>query len=149
MVVNAIALNDTTLICDDLLDEWADFIGIRSENGLTQITFYHAKHDSVGLGAGQFHISVSQAMKNLGNMLFPADRMGAKIDGWTKTYNNQGARTGINRIIRQPFAGIDVAISHLRSAPDLVRRATIVTSSLRKQDIQQSDEVDSQTSGEE
>ena len=134
-IVQHIATADPTLVCDDLGDEWADFIGIREEAGLTQISFYHAKHDDLTLGAGSFHISVSQAIKNLGNMAFPQERMAAKVQRWGLTYNGEGAETQISRTIRA--AGDDLAgvVERARTAPDAVRRAVIVTSSLSKQAV--------------
>ncbi len=134
-IVDHIATPDATLVCDDLGDEWADFIGIREESGLTQISFYHAKHDDLTLGAGSFHISVSQAIKNLGNMTFPQERMAAKVQEWGVTYNGDGVATQISRTIRA--AGNDLAgvVERARMAPDAVRKAVIVTSSLSKQAV--------------
>jgi hypothetical protein len=63
---STIARDDDVLICDDLGDEWADFIGLNTKGAPPMITFYHAKHGKLSLGAGPFHISVSQAEKNLG-----------------------------------------------------------------------------------
>lgn len=99
-IINHIAINDTVLVCDDLGDEWADFIGIREDGGFTRVSFYHAKHGTLSVSAGSFHIAVSQAIKNLGNMAFPQERMQAKIRAWGKTYNADGKRTQIARTVR-------------------------------------------------
>jgi hypothetical protein len=127
---------DPILICDDLGDEWADFIGIREDGGVTQITFYHAKHGNLSLGAGPFHVAVSQAIKNLANMGFPEERMGAKIQGWGNTYNAPGVQTQIPRILRSNAPNLLDAVTRARTAPDSLRRATIVTSSLSKQAVE-------------
>lgn len=132
-IVDHIAATDTVLICDDLGDEWADFIGIREDGGLTHISFYHAKHGDLTLGASAFHVSVSQAMKNLGNMTFPQERMAAKVRTWGTTYNAAGQRTQIARIIRVGAVTLPDAIERARTAPEGIRRAVIVTSSLSKQ----------------
>lgn len=134
-IVEHIAAPDLTLVCDDLGDEWADFIGIREEAGLTQISFYHAKHGELTLGASSFHTSVSQAIKNLGNMTFPKERMDAKIQGWGITYNNENVKTQIDRTIRTVGNDLAGAVERARTAPDAVRRAVIVTSSLSKQAV--------------
>lgn len=134
-IVNHIAAADTVLVCDDLGDEWADFIGIREDGGLTQVSFYHAKHDVLTLSAGSFHISVSQAIKNLGNMAFPQDRMEAKIKAWGRTYNAKGQRTQIARTIRLNGQNLPNAVESARTAPSGIRRAIIVTSSLSKQAV--------------
>ncbi|WP_222313724.1 hypothetical protein [Rhizobium leguminosarum] len=134
-VVNHIAATDTTLVCDDLGDEWADFIGIRETGGLTQISFYHAKHGALEVSAASFHVSVSQAIKNLGNMGFPKERMTAKIEGWGGTYNAPGQATQIPKIFRSNGANLAETFASARTAPDGLRRAVIVTSSLSKQAV--------------
>jgi hypothetical protein len=134
-VVDHIAATDTTLVCDDLGDEWADFIGIKEVGGLTQVSFYHAKHGDLEVSAASFHVSVSQAMKNLGNMSFPEERMAAKVQGWGETYNGPGQATQIGRTMRSNGANLVDTFANARTAPDALRRAIIVTSSLSKQAV--------------
>ena len=55
------------LFCDDLGDEWADYIGFRRDSF---IRFYHAKYSAKGFSASAFHDLVSQALKNIGNFNF-------------------------------------------------------------------------------
>ncbi|MBW6420826.1 hypothetical protein KX729_05170 [Rhizobium sp. XQZ8] len=136
-IVDHIAAADEILICDDLGDEWADFIGIRENDGVTQVSFYHAKHGDLSLGAGPFHIAVSQAIKNLANMSFPEERMAAKVLGWGNTYNAPGHATQIPRTIRSNAPDLLNAVARARNAPEALRRATIVTSSLSKQAVEQ------------
>lgn len=71
------------MVCDDLGEEWADFIGFRTDPSAPRITFYHAKHGELSLGASPFHVSVGQAINNLGNLSFPASSM-------PKKYRNRG-----------------------------------------------------------
>lgn len=134
-IVNHIAATDTVLVCDDLGDEWADFIGIREDGGLTQVSFYHAKHGALSLSAGSFHVSVSQAIKNLGNMAFPQERMEAKITAWGTTYNANEQRTQIARTIRLNGQNLPEVVERARTAPNGIRRVVIVTSSLSKQAV--------------
>lgn len=136
IIVDHVGAADTILVCDDLGDEWADFIGIREVGGVTQVSFYHAKHDALGLGASPFHVAVGQATKNLGNMFFPAERMDAKVQGWNDTYNAPGHATQIQRTVRSNAANMLDAVTSARTAPDAIRRATIVTSSLSRQAVQ-------------
>jgi hypothetical protein len=56
VIERSIADGDEILVCDDLGDEWADFIGLNNSSSTPRITFYHAKHGDLSLGAGQFHI---------------------------------------------------------------------------------------------
>ncbi|MGJ8586369.1 MAG: hypothetical protein ACSHXD_19945 [Marinosulfonomonas sp.] len=135
-IVEHVAVNDDILICDDLGDEWADFIGIKEEGGFVQVCFYHAKHGELELSAGSFHVAVSQAIKNLGNMMFPVERMEAKIQGWETTYNAPNQPTLIAKIIRNNAGDLGESIVRARTSPDVRRRAVIVTSSLSKQAVE-------------
>lgn len=132
-VVDHIGANDTILVCDDLGDEWADFIGVKEEAGLTHVSFYHAKHGVLSLGASPFHISVSQAIKNLGNMSFPEERLLAKVQTWNAPYVAPQQPTQISRVIRSGAPDLAAALRRTGTAPDVIRRAIIVTSSLSKQ----------------
>ncbi|MGX5830091.1 hypothetical protein [Mesorhizobium sp. 43Arga] len=134
-IVDHVGAQDDVLICDDLGDEWADFIGIKEEAGFVQVSFYHAKHDELTLSAGSFHVAVSQAIKNLGNMMFPPERMQAKVQSWNATYNAQGQPTQIARTVRNNKGDLGEVIVRARTAPDVRRRAIIVTSSLSKRAV--------------
>ncbi|RYG92622.1 hypothetical protein EU803_00515 [Loktanella sp. IMCC34160] len=135
-IVDHIAAADPILLCDDLGDEWADFIGVSDSVGVTQISFYHAKHGAPSLGASPFHVSVSQAIKNLGNMSFPEERLAGKLGLWGSTYNAPNQETQIQRTIRSNAADLAVALRRARVAPDAHRRAVIVTSSLSRQALE-------------
>jgi hypothetical protein len=135
VIVNHVAANDQILICDDLGNEWADFIGVKTENGLTQVSFYHGKHGDLSLGASAFHVSVGQAIKNLGNMTFPAERLPAKVTGWSSTYANDSQVTQIPRVSRGDPQTLATELGRTRTAPDALRRAIIVTSSLSRQAV--------------
>lgn len=137
-VESTIASGDDILICDDLGDEWADFIGINTNSVPPMITFYHAKHGKLSLGAGAFHVSVSQAEKNLGRLALPQSAIEAKFVGWeAEPYKNHKRVTAIARLIRGgPRASIEQHIARLRNSPELVRRVSIVTSSLSKKAVE-------------
>lgn len=136
-VVDTIANSDDVLLCDDLGDEWADFIGISTQSSPTMISFYHAKHGNPSLSASAFHDSVGQAIKNLGRMSLPADMLPGKLAGWNDRYRNNGVQTDIARIIRggtpQEIAG---KLDAVRAAPDALQRVFIVTSSLSRAQVE-------------
>ncbi|MGO7265423.1 MULTISPECIES: hypothetical protein [Rhizobium] len=136
VIERTIGAHDQILICDDLTDEWADFIGVQTLNGVTHVNFYHGKHGKLSLGASGFHVSVSQAIKNLGNMTFPPDRMAAKIASWSATYNSVKGPSNIPRIKRGAVATLGDELAQTRTNPDTVRRAVIVTSSLSKKAVE-------------
>lgn len=68
VIVNHVADSQELLVCDDLGDEWADFIGLNDESQPKTLSFYHAKHGGLTLGASALHVVFSQANKNLGRM---------------------------------------------------------------------------------
>lgn len=135
VVVGDIAAQDQILVCDDLGDEWADFIGLDLASSPKRLTFYHAKHGDLSLGAGPFHISVSQAIKNLGRMALAEADIPGKIRTWSNTYDNETVRTQIHRVVRQTQATLIDDFRDARLAPDTIRRAMIVTSSLSKRAV--------------
>lgn len=135
-VVESIASGDDILICDDLGDEWADFIGINRTADPTSISFYHAKHGGLSLSASAFHVSVSQALKNLGRMALPAEAMPAKLAFWLgDSYRNGGVTTAVRRVMRGDEATLAGDLDEARTAPDAVRKVYIVTSSLSKRQV--------------
>lgn len=136
IIVDDLAAQDDVLICDDLGDEWADLIGLNTQARPPSINFYHGKHGQLTLGASSFHISVSQAEKNLGRMMLQPEVMGAKYAGWGENYVAPGVQSAIRRIVRGgDIADIRQHIDELRQAPDVVRHVYIVTSSLSKAQV--------------
>jgi hypothetical protein len=134
-VLSTIASDDDAIVCDDLGDEWADFIGFRTNASTPRVTFYHAKHGPLSLGASSFHVAVSQAIKNLGNLALPAARMGGKYRRWKALYNNKKSKTNISRTCRGTSADVRAAVEFCRNAPHTSKRVAIVTSSLSKKAV--------------
>lgn len=138
VVADEIASDATVLLCDDLGNEWADFIGFHTVQNPAMVSFYHAKHGRRSLSASAFHEAVGQAIKNLGHMALPAETIPAKLDSWERTYRNDGAVTGIPRILRGGGRnGVERAIDQVRSAPDMLKRVFIVTSSLSRAQVEE------------
>lgn len=137
VVVDHIANETEVLLCDDLGDEWADFISINARTNPAMISFYHAKHGNRSLSAAAFHDSVGQAIKNLGRMAMPSNAMPAKYASWEAPYRNDGAETAIARIIRGGGRlEVERSVELARTAPDLVKRVFIVTSSLSRGQVE-------------
>ena len=135
VVVDQIARQDDVLLCDDLSDEWADFIGLNTVATPPTVTFYHAKHKGLSLGASPFHEAVSQALKNLGNMALPESEMGRKVASWSSVYTKDRVTSAIERVVRGDIATVADVIGTVRSMPDTMRRAYVVTSSLSKRQV--------------
>jgi hypothetical protein len=136
-VINSIADGDEVLICDDLGTEWADFIGINGQARPKTISFYHAKHGDLSLGASPFHVAVSQALKNLGRMTLAAEAIEAKLPIWSNTYSNDNVQTSILRFLRGDAATLQLMAEDTRQSPDTIRRVFIVTSSLSLRELEQ------------
>lgn len=136
-VVDDIANDADVLLCDDLGDEWADFIGISTLTNPTMVSFYHAKHGARSLSASAFHDAVGQAIKNLGRMALSADVMPAKYESWSAVYRNAGVVTAIPRMLRGGGReDVEQKIGEVRDAPDLLKRVFIVTSSLSRAQVE-------------
>ena len=136
IVVDGIAREDSTLVCDDLGDEWADFIGLNTRGEVPILSFYHAKHGPLSLGASPFHVAVSLAIKNLGRLALPAEVMDGKIASWGAAYSNGGVQTQTPRILRGGNAvALAQSFREARLSPGLVKRVCIVTSSLSRQQV--------------
>lgn len=132
IVVDSVARGDQTLVCDDLGDEWADFIGVNNGSSPKTISFYHAKHGAPSLGAGHMHIAVSQATKNLGRMALHPNEVAGKLQKWAERYANDNAVTSIVRTVRGNVPTLAATMSDAAGAPDTIRRVFIVTSSLSR-----------------
>ena len=106
------------LICDDLGDEWADYIAIKDGK---YIKFIHAKHNDDGISASAFQEVVAQAIKNLGNMnnLPEMDRKktnwktpwnGTKVNRLRKGSNMDDAIEAYRRTVARPNADKEVCL---------------------------------------
>jgi len=136
IIVDGIAQQDEMLICDDLGDEWADFIGINGHSHPKTISFYHAKHGVLSLGASGLHVAVSQAIKNLGRINLAPDEIATKLPKWTSAYNSEGP-TLIQRVVRGDPERLNATIIDALSSPDTIRRVFVVTSSLSLSEVDQ------------
>lgn len=75
-IIESSISSEQYLLCDDLGDEWADYIGFTPNK---TIRFYHAKSSSKKYSASAFHDLVSQAIKNIGNFDFNRDLTSKKV----------------------------------------------------------------------
>jgi hypothetical protein len=137
VLVGRIAANDEVLVCDDLGDEWADFIGINASHQPKTISFYHAKYATPSLGASPLQIVVSQAIKNLSRINLAENDVGAKSGKWANAYANDNVVTAIPRIIRGDEVLLQNKIIDALSSPDTIRRVFIVTPSLSRAHLEQ------------
>src|SRR4029453_9456519 len=85
-----------------------------------------------------FHISVSQAEKNLGRLALPKAAIETKFDSWEKEpYKNNKKVNAIVRVIPGgPRSNIEKHLARLRNSPEVFKRVSIVTSSLSKKAVE-------------
>jgi hypothetical protein len=76
VVESTVGADEAHLWCCDLGDEWADYIGVKSD----RVTFYHCKHGAPTTGASSFQIVVGQALKNLSRIKFRYRDIEVKVD---------------------------------------------------------------------
>lgn len=143
-VVDVVATEEV-LLCDDLGDEWADFIGVSTSTSPPTVTFYHAKHGATSLGASAFHDAVGQGIKNLGRLNLAGEMMTAKHVGWDTDYKADNVVTAIGRRMRGGTReDVERKITAATMAPDVHRRVLIVTSSLSREAVQRTFEAASE-----
>ena len=136
IIANALVTDDI-LICDDLGDEWADFIGVGTTTSPATVNLYHAKHGARSLSASAFHEAVGQGIKNLGRLSLSGDGMAKKYKSWDDVYRKDKVDTAIRRYMRGGTRDeVETAIAATVGAPDVVRRVFIVTSSLSQADVE-------------
>lgn len=134
LVENQAAKTADLVFCDDLGDEWADHICCWLAE--PRFAMFHSKHGDVGLSASDFHIVVSQALKNLGRLNATRTEMLARINGKWAGHLGQ---TNIPRIRRSggvlPNQICDQVMQVLGS-PNCVREVVLVTSFISKAALQ-------------
>jgi hypothetical protein len=124
------------LVCDDLGDEWADYIGI--DPGAHTITLYHAKHGSRTASASAFQTVLGQAVKNLGRVGSVRADLEAKRQTWAQRYRAESTTTRIARIRRGGTAAkVADAYAKVVDRQTCHARVALVTSFLSKAEIEE------------
>lgn len=96
-VENTLCADSEVLICDDLSNEWADFISVENNS----VSFYHAKSKGAdGLSATAFQDVVGQALKNLSFFTPSNEQWENKKEFWSNDYKNNNVQTKITRLSR-------------------------------------------------
>ncbi|MFC3039452.1 hypothetical protein ACFOGI_04250 [Virgibacillus xinjiangensis] len=126
-----IAYDIDYLICDDLGNEFADFISILDSK---KISYYHAKHGNSQLSASDFQIVIGQAIKNIGNMNMSPNDLKRKIERWG------GKISGTNiPLIRKGNSTeeVHVAFSKTQDSPNSMLEIFIVVNFLSKSRLEE------------
>jgi hypothetical protein len=97
LVEDSLAPRDALLVCDDLGDEWADYIAVEKSPTSPRLVFIHCKHAAESTSATALQEPIGQAIKNLSRMNRGSEEFALKTDNkWNTNY----ATTDIPRIRR-------------------------------------------------
>lgn len=120
-------------ICDDLVKEWADHIGLNDEG----ISFYHSKFKNSRFSASAFQDIIGQAQKNLGNLSPSENQWPIKQKLWSKNYNIDNTQTNISRLRKGDT--VPNAITYfktLKTYPNLKKKVVLVINFISKADLE-------------
>lgn len=132
-VENILCDNSQVLICDDLSNEWADFISVENDS----VSFYHAKSKGKdGLSATAFQDVVGQALKNLSFFTPSNEQWESKKELWSKKYKNDKVQTQINRL-RKGVTVEESIENYIKkvSEPNVRKRVNIVVNFISKEKL--------------
>lgn len=120
------------VICDDLGDEWADYLCVTNKPTSASFEMIACKHDEVGLSASNLQIVFGQALKNLGRLHPVKADLDRKVVSWSAKYS--GSQINPIRKGVSAQAAADSILSVL-AIPHTLRRVTVVASSLSRQQL--------------
>lgn len=121
------------LVCDDMGDEWADFIEVDpgSHGNAPSISLYHAKFGSKTTSASAFQEVIGQATKNLGKLSVTEEDLRNKTSVWAGNWKAPvgSGMPDVPRVRAGGNAAQAVAMYQAASAaPNVRKRVCLVTS---------------------
>lgn len=125
-IENTLASDVDYLFCDDLGNEFADFISIKN---LKSICFYHAKFGESNLSASDFQVVIGQALKNIGNMNMSTNDLKRKVSKWNNKI--KGTNISLKRVGDSVENGGESYINTINS-PNSLKEIYIVVNFLSK-----------------
>jgi hypothetical protein len=122
-----------SLVCDDLGDEWADYVAIDMNSSPPRLQFIHCKHGKKTTSASGLQEPIGQAIKNLSRMFRGIEFFTPKINGkWRQKYST----TQIPRIRRGVTERqVEKALSTVLSDPNTERSVVLVLSSISLKEL--------------
>jgi len=116
------------LVCDDLGDEWADYIAADTASSPPRLQFIHCKHGAMSSSASAMQEPIGQAIKNLSRMFRGSAAFDAKVDAkWARRYSD----TQIPRIRRGGTpAQVKRAFKAVLEDPNTERTVVLVLSAI-------------------
>jgi hypothetical protein len=127
-IIESSISSEQYLLCDDLGDEWADYIGFTTGK---VIRFYHAKSSIKKYSASAFHDLVSQAIKNIGNFDFNKD-LTAKQSKISSLYSG----CNIKRLRKGNAVSCFKDLKDTYNSPNIIKEIVLVIDFLNKIDLE-------------
>lgn len=124
------------LVCDDLGKELADHIAI----GGNRTSFIHSKSnggiEKTSLSASNFHIVLSQAIKNIGFTTLTDSVLESKKQKFCGEYRADKVDTKIRRMRKGSFDDFLKRVKELRVSPNHIREVCIAVNFISKKEIE-------------
>ena len=129
VVENNIFNDAKFLLCDDLGNEWADYIAIKENS----VSYIHCKCNdgSETLSASKFQEIIGQAIKNIGNINPDDKTIQKKIRGMNNKWNG----TGINKCRKGLPEDYEKLYNKLRYNPNKVQEICLAINYLSKSSL--------------
>lgn len=128
LVEDSIVPSGAFLVCDDIGDEWADYISVESTSTSSRLQFIHCKHGEKSSSASALQEPIGQAVKNLSRMYRGSGEFALKTD---KKWNTKYSTTDIARIRRGAKAeDLKKAFVTVLNDPNTERSVILVLSGL-------------------
>lgn len=135
LVEDSVVSPNAYLVCDDLGDEWADYIAVDPTSNPPRLQFLHCKHKKESSSASDLQEPIGQAVKNLSRMSLGSTEFGEKTDNkWSQNYST----TDIARI-RHGKTAVEVkaAFDTVLGDPNTERSVVLVLSSISLKHIRE------------
>lgn len=127
-VEDSVVSANAYLVCDDLGDEWADYISVDTTSNPPRLQFLHCKHKHESSSASDLQEPIGQAVKNLSRMSLGSTEFSDKTDNkWGRNYST----TNITRIRRgKSVLEVKEAFRNVLGDPNTERSVVLVLSSI-------------------
>jgi hypothetical protein len=134
-VEDSVVSTNAYLVCDDLGDEWADYIAVDTRSNPPRLQFLHCKHKKESSSASDLQEPIGQAVKNLSRMSLSRTEFNDKTDNkWSQNYST----TNITRIRRgKSVLEVKEAFRNVLGDPNTERSVVLVLSGISLKHIRE------------
>jgi hypothetical protein len=132
VIESHLASDSGALLCDDLGDEWADYVEFVYGENLPKLIFYHGKHGALTTSASKLQDVIGQAIKNLSRLHSGYPEFETKWqDSWSGLYDG-----AFPRLRKGEEAGLLAGIRSVVGSVRTQREVVLVLSFMSKAEIE-------------